>query len=37
MQAFTKGDGRENEPKSPLKCRLNQNQGLGRMSSWRSK
>jgi len=28
MQAFTKGVGRENEPKSPLKFRLNQNQGL---------
>ena len=36
MQAFTKGDRRENKPKSPLKFRLNQNQGLGQMLSWRS-
>jgi len=26
VQVFTKGDGRENEPKSQLKFRLNQNQ-----------
>jgi len=37
VQDFTKTDGRENEHKNPLKFRLNQNQGLGQMFSWRSK
>jgi len=33
MQALTKEVGRENELKSPLKFKLNQNQGLGQMFS----
>jgi len=37
MQTFTKGVGRENDPKRPLKFRLNQNQELGQMFNWRSK
>ena len=31
MQDFTKGNERENKLKSPLKFKLNQNQGLGQM------
>ena len=32
-KAFTKGEGRQNEPNSLLKFRLNQNQGLGQLSA----